>query len=200
MTLSRLAVLVSGEGTNLQVLLDQAQSGKIPAKIALVISDRKKARALERSRNAGVEALWISPKSYSSREDYDVELVKTLRERKIDWVILAGFMRILSPVFVQAFPARILNIHPALLPAYPGLHAIERAFQAGEKKIGVTVHFVDEGVDTGPIVLQDAVSVKPNETLEALTARVHALEHRLYPQAICKVLNRDIKDLRADLK
>ncbi len=190
--LPQLAVLASGFGSNLQVILDGVAQGEIPGEVKLVLSDQGKAHALERARKASVEAVVLSPQRFSSREEYDQNLVNVLRDHQIDWVVLAGFMRILSPVFLAEFSGKVVNIHPALLPKYPGTHAIERAFEAGDQEVGVTVHFVDEGVDTGPIIMQEGFEVEPNETLDQLTERVHTLEHRIYPKAINKVLKGEV--------
>lgn len=186
--LPRLAILASGEGSNLQVILDEVNAGTIEAQVALVVSDRKKANALNRGAKAGCPTLHISRKEFPEREVFDTELVKHLKAAHVDWVILAGFMRILSPVFIRAFQGRILNIHPALLPKYPGIHSIERAYQNHDLETGATVHFVDDGVDTGPIILQESLPIVPGESLETLTERVHAIEHRIYPEAIRRVL------------
>ena len=189
----KLAVLASGSGSNLQAILDEVQAGKIPAEVRVVLSDKKEAYALKRAEAAGVEAICLPPKAYPSREAHDQAIVDELRMRHVDWVILAGYIRILGADFVRAFAGKILNIHPALLPKYPGIHSIERAVQAGEKEVGVTVHFVDEGVDTGPIIVQEPLPVSNSETLERLTERVHGLEHRLYPEAIRRVLAGDVR-------
>jgi len=188
LSLPRIAIFASGEGTNLQAILDEVRESKLAVEVSVVISDKKKANALHRARTFGCEALFVSTKAYPHREAYDEALVHLLQDRKIDYVLLAGFMRILSPVFVQAFTGRILNIHPALLPKYRGLHAIERAHKNQDAQAGVTVHFVDEGVDTGSIILQEALPIGIGESLESLTQRVHEVEHRLYPEAIRKVL------------
>jgi phosphoribosylglycinamide formyltransferase 1 len=186
--LPKLAVFASGNGSNLQAIVDGCASGEIKARVAFVFSDKKDAFALTRAEKVGIPTVQISPKTYATREEYDTVVAQTVRERTVDWVILAGFMRILTPKFVRPFLGKIINIHPALLPAYPGTHSIERAYEAKEKRIGVTVHFVDEGVDTGPIILQDSIEVNPGESLESVTERVHELEHRLYPAAITRVL------------
>ncbi|HEX3176060.1 MAG TPA: phosphoribosylglycinamide formyltransferase [Methylomirabilota bacterium] len=177
-------VLVSGRGSNLQALLDACAQPRFPARIVVVISDREQAPALERARAAGVEALWINPKDFADRESFDAALVRELQARGVGLVCNAGFMRILSPVYVRAFAGRALNIHPSLLPAFPGLHAQRQALDHGAKIAGVTVHFVDEGLDNGPIVLQAAVPVEPGDTEATLSARILAEEHRLYPAAV----------------
>ncbi|HEX2441760.1 MAG TPA: phosphoribosylglycinamide formyltransferase [Methylomirabilota bacterium] len=179
-----LGVLVSGRGSNLQAILDACARPAFPARVAVVISDRERAVALERARAAGVEALWINPKDFTDRESFDLALVRELTTRGVGLVCHAGFMRILSPVYVRAFAGRALNIHPSLLPAFPGLHAQRQALDHGVKVSGATVHFVDEGMDTGPIVLQAAVPVEPGDTEDTLAARILEQEHRLYPRAI----------------
>jgi phosphoribosylglycinamide formyltransferase 1 len=179
-----LGVLVSGRGSNLQAILDACARPAFPARVAVVISDRERAVALERARAAGVEALWINPKDFTDRESFDLVLVRELTTRGVGLVCHAGFMRILSPVYVRAFAGRALNIHPSLLPAFPGLHAQRQALDHGVKVSGATVHFVDEGMDTGPIVLQAAVPVEPGDTEDTLAARILEQEHRLYPRAI----------------
>ena len=180
----RIGVLVSGRGSNLQAILDACARPGYPAQVTVVISDRERALALERARAAGVEALWINPKDFADRESFDAELVRELTARGVGLMCHAGFMRILSPVYVRAFAGRALNIHPSLLPAFPGLHAQRQALDHGAKVAGATVHFVDEGMDSGPIVLQAAVAVEPNDTEETLSARILVQEHRLYPEAI----------------
>ena len=194
----RLAVFCSGKGTNLQAILGaclprrpasrtgrQADRRKrLPATVALVVSDQAKAYALKRARRFGVETLILNPDDFPSRPAYERTLLRHLKRRKIDYILLAGFMRILSPAFVRAYRNRILNIHPALLPAFPGAHAVRDALRAGARMTGVTVHLVDGGVDTGPIVLQEAVPVQSHDTEKTLHERIHRLEHRLYPKAI----------------
>ena len=179
-----IGVLASGRGSNLQAILDAARTPGYPARVAVVISDHETAAALERARTAGVEAVFLNPKDHGDRAAYETALVGTLAARGVGLVCLAGFMRILGPPFVRAFPRRILNIHPSLLPAFPGLHAQRQALEYGVRVAGATVHFVDEGVDTGPIVLQASVPVQPDDTEETLSARILAEEHRLYPEAI----------------
>jgi phosphoribosylglycinamide formyltransferase 1 len=179
-----LGVLASGRGSNLQALLEACARPGFPARVAVVISDRERAPALEHARGAGVEALWVNPKDFGDREAFDLALVHELRSRGVGLVCHAGFMRILSPAYVRAFAGRALNIHPSLLPAFPGLHAQRQALDHGAKVSGATVHFIDDGVDTGPIVLQAAVPVEPSDTEETLSARILVEEHRLYPEAV----------------
>jgi phosphoribosylglycinamide formyltransferase 1 len=177
-------VLVSGRGSNLQALLDACAAPDFPARVVVVISDREHAPALERARAAGIEAVWVNPKDFGTRESFDLTLVRELEKRQVGLVCHAGFMRILSAAYVQAFAGRALNIHPSLLPAFPGLHAQRQALEHGAKVAGCTVHFVDEAVDAGPIVLQAAVAVEPDDTEETLSARILKEEHRLYPAAV----------------
>jgi len=179
-----LGVLVSGRGSNLQAILDACARPGFPARVAVVISDRERAVALERARAAGVEALWVNPKDFADRESFDLALVRELTQRGVGLVCHAGFMRILSPAYVRAFAGRALNIHPSLLPSFPGLHAQRQALDHGARVSGATVHFVDEGMDTGPIVLQAAVPIEPGDTEDTLAARILVQEHRLYPEAI----------------
>jgi phosphoribosylglycinamide formyltransferase-1 len=180
----RVGVLASGRGTNLQALLDAGSRPDYPAVIAVVVSDREDSRALARARAAGVSALFVNPKDYGDRNAYETILTKRLQESDVGLVCLAGFMRILGPTFVRAWQGRLMNIHPSLLPAFPGLNAQRQALDHGVKIAGATVHFVDEGVDTGPIVLQAAVPVQATDTEETLAARILVEEHRIYPEAV----------------
>jgi phosphoribosylglycinamide formyltransferase-1 len=194
-TSPRIAVLCSGRGTNLQAIIRAIRAGRLHARIAVVISDRADAWALTRAKRAGLQAACVAPKRFPTRERFERHLIKLLEAHRVRLVCLAGFMRVLSPVFVRRFAHRILNIHPALLPAFPGSHAIRDALAWGVKVTGVTVHLVDEQVDHGPIVLQEALAIRPGETEASLLKRVHRIEHRLYPRAIQLML-----DGRARLK
>jgi len=181
----RVGVLASGRGSNLQALLDASARPGYPAEVALVISDRERAAALDRARAAGVEALFVNPKDFGDREAFDLALVREFTARRVGLVCNAGYMRILSVAYVRAFAGRAMNIHPSLLPAFPGLHAQRQALEHGAKVAGATVHFVDDGpVDTGPIILQASVPVQPDDTEDSLSARILAEEHRLYPEAV----------------
>ena len=179
-----LGVLVSGNGSNLQAILDAVQSKQLDARIRLVVSNREQAYAIERARAAGVPAVVCSHRGMGSREAYDEKLVSVLREAGVEYVVLAGFMRILSPLFVRAFRGRVLNIHPALLPSFPGVNALGQALAHGVKVTGVTVHWVDDGVDTGPIIAQRAVPILPSDDEAALAKRVHSVEHELYVEVL----------------
>ena len=180
----RIGVLASGSGSNLQAILDACASGSIPAQVAVVVCNVAGARALERAEAAGVPAILLAHGQYPTRDAYDAELVSLLRKHGVQLVCLAGFMRLLTPVLLSAFQNSILNIHPSLLPAYPGLHAVKKALTAGARVSGCTVHIVDEGTDTGPIVIQAAVPVLEGDTEETLAARILMMEHRCYPRAI----------------
>jgi phosphoribosylglycinamide formyltransferase 1 len=181
---TRLGVLVSGRGTNLQVIIDGIASGAVPARLAVVVSDRETAPALDRARRHGAPAVFLNPKDVEDRAAYDAALARVLRDHSVDLVCLAGFMRLLGPTFLEAFPGRVLNIHPSLLPAFPGLGAQRQALAHGVKISGATVHFVDEGVDSGPIIAQEAVPVRSGDTEQTLSDRILEVEHRIYPLAI----------------
>ena len=181
--MKRIGVLVSGRGSNLQALLDAARREDLGGEVAVVVSNVEGAFGLERARQAGIPAVFRDHRG-QKRESYDAEIVEILRAHQVDLVCLAGFMRLLSPVFVRAFPGRIVNIHPALLPAFPGLDAQRQAWEHGAKVSGATVHLVDEGLDSGPIVAQEAVSVLSSDTAQTLADRILEAEHRLYPRAV----------------
>ena len=182
--LLRVGVLASGRGSNLQALLDASARPGFPARVVVVVSDREDARALARATERGVAAVFVNPKDHGDRATYDGAVSRVLEAHQVGLVCLAGFMRLLSPAFVRAWSGRVMNIHPSLLPAFPGLAAQRQALERGVKVAGATVHFVDEGLDTGPIVLQSAVPVEPADTEETLSARILAEEHRLYPEAV----------------
>lgn len=180
--MTKLAVLCSGRGTDLQSIIDAIAAGTLQAEISIVLTDKPKVRALERAESAGIKNLCVDRKLFATRAEFESELLKHLAE--IDLVVLAGFMRILSPEFVKKFQGRLMNIHPSLLPAFPGAHAHRDALAYGVKVSGCTVHFVDEGTDSGPIILQAAVEVLAGDTEETLSARILEQEHIIYPQAI----------------
>jgi phosphoribosylglycinamide formyltransferase 1 len=178
--LLNLGVLVSGTGSNLQAILDAIAAGTLNARVKVVISNRAGVQALARARAAGVPALTIPHKDFPSREAFDRALVSALHEAEVDWIVLAGFMRVLTPEFLHAYPGRIINIHPALLPAFPGVDAARQALDYGVKITGCTVHFVDQGVDSGKIIAQRAVHVEAADDLATLAARIHGAEHELF--------------------
>jgi len=179
----KIAVLISGRGSNFKSLHDAILTGKINAEIALVFSNKEEAPGLGIARERGLEALYLNPKLLASREDYDREVIHQIRKRDIDLVCLAGYMRVLTPLFCQQFKHRIMNIHPALLPSFPGLHVQQKAIDWGVRFSGATVHFVSEEVDMGPIILQAVVPVLQDDTEENLAARILVEEHKIYPEA-----------------
>jgi phosphoribosylglycinamide formyltransferase-1 len=180
----RVAVLVSGSGTNLQALLDAQRAKTLGAKVAVVISNKPGVAALDRAAQAGVPTVVISHKDYGSREGFDAALAAAVRAWSADLVVLAGFMRLLTPTFLNDFPGRVINIHPSLLPAFPGVDAQAQAWHYGVKVTGCTVHFVDAGTDTGPIIAQSSVAVHDDDTVDTLRARILAEEHQLLPRVV----------------
>ncbi|SEA65568.1 formyltetrahydrofolate-dependent phosphoribosylglycinamide formyltransferase [Desulfuromusa kysingii] len=180
----RIAILASGGGTNLQSIIDLSQKGLLDAHICLVLSNNPEAGALQRAQRAGINTACIDHRVFASREEFDQTVVTTLKDAGAELIVLAGFMRIISEIFLDAFPQRIINIHPALLPSFPGLHVQRKAIEYGAKFTGCTVHFVDSGVDTGPIIAQAVVPICPDDSEETLAARILQQEHQIYPQAI----------------
>lgn len=180
----RIGALVSGSGTNLQSIMDACESSAVDAEVVVVISNVEGAYALERARKRSIPAEVVPHGDYPDRDAYDRELVRILRSHRVDLVVLAGFMRVLTPGFLEGFPERVMNIHPALLPSFPGLGVRLKAIEYGVRFSGCTVHFVDAGVDTGPIIIQAVVPVYPDDTEEELKDRILALEHKIYPKAI----------------
>jgi phosphoribosylglycinamide formyltransferase 1 len=182
-------VLISGRGSNLQSIIDAVKAGRLDATIAVVISNRPEAPGLQRAQDAGIETVCLSPRAYGGRGAYDRAIADILTSRQVDLVCLAGFMRLIGPPLLNRFPNRILNIHPSLLPAFPGLDAQRQALDHGVRVSGATVHLVDAELDGGPIVMQAAVPVLAGDTVETLAARILVEEHRLYPEAIALVLD-----------
>jgi phosphoribosylglycinamide formyltransferase-1 len=182
--LLKLGVLISGNGSNLQSIIDHIEKGSLRAIIKIVISNNPDAYGTIRAKKHGIPVVILKHTDFKNKEDFDLELIKILKSNQVDLVILAGFMRILTPAFLKAFSHKIMNIHPALLPSFPGIHGQKQAVEYGVKISGCTVHFVDEGVDTGPIIIQSAVQVLDDDTEETLAARILKKEHMIYPQAI----------------
>jgi phosphoribosylglycinamide formyltransferase-1 len=182
-----LGVLVSGNGSNLQAILDAVESGALPASVKLVLSNKADAYALERAERAGAPRRVISHREFASREDFDRAMIAALREAGAEWIVLAGFMRVVTPVFLSAFEHRVINIHPSLLPAFPGAHAQRQAVAYGVKVSGCTVHFVDQGTDTGPIIAQRAVLVRADDDETALGDRILVEEHRLLVEVLSAI-------------
>ena len=185
--MTRLGVLLSGRGSNFEAIFRNIEAGRIPAQMSVVIGNRADAPGLAKARELGLQTVCLPSKGLD-REVFDGQLIAALREHGVEWVILAGYMRILSAAFIRAFPQRILNIHPSLLPAFPGLDAQHQAFDYGVKITGCTVHFVDEHLDHGPIVMQAAVAVEAAETADDLSARILTEEHRIYSESIRRLL------------
>jgi phosphoribosylglycinamide formyltransferase-1 len=179
-----IVVFASGRGTNFSAIIRAVKKGKIKAHLALLVCDNPAAGAIARARRAGIKVLLINREDFASKKDFELSIIQHLREEKIDLIVLAGFMRILGAEILREYKDRILNIHPALLPSFTGAHGIKDAFDYGVKVTGVTVHFVDEEMDHGPIILQEAVKIKDDDTPESLEARIHKAEHKLYPEAI----------------
>lgn len=177
-------VLASGSGTNLQAIIDATEKGEISAKVVVVISDVENAYCLERAKKHNIPAIFVNRKNFSSKDDYEREILKYLKNYNVDLVVLAGYMRIVGKIIIDEYRNKIMNIHPALLPSFPGLEAWCQAIEYGVKISGATVHFVDEGMDTGPIILQEAVPVFDNDTPEILHKRIQQVEHKIYPKAI----------------
>lgn len=190
--MKKLGILLSGRGSNFEAIARNIQSGKIAAEIAIVISNKEGAKGLEIARQFGIQAVCI-PSKGKEREAFEQELVAALREAQVDLVVLAGFMRVLTPFFIRAFQGRILNIHPTLLPSFPGVDAQKQALEYGAKFTGCTVHFVDEGVDTGAVVCQAVVPIQDDDTVETLAARILKEEHRIYTEAINLVIEDKIR-------
>ncbi|WP_316572891.1 phosphoribosylglycinamide formyltransferase [Neobacillus sp. YIM B06451] len=186
--MKNVAVFASGNGSNFQAILEAVGNGRLKANIRLLVCDRPGAFAVERARSAGIETLVFNPKEFSGKEAYENLISEKLSEASIDWIVLAGYMRLLGPVLLSAYGGRIVNIHPSLLPAYPGKDAIGQALAAGATRTGVTVHYVDEGMDTGPAISQVEVPIAAGETHESLQAKIQEVEHRLYPAVLQTLL------------
>ena len=179
-----LGVLASGRGSNFQAIVDSIEAGRLNAVVKLLVVDNPDAVAVERANKHSVEHLCINPKDFTTKDDFFLRIARELKARSVELVILAGFMRVVKKPLIDAFPNRIMNIHPALLPSFPGLHGQRQAVDYGVRITGCTVHFVDEGMDTGPVIIQAAVPVSPNDTEESLSERILKLEHRIFPEAI----------------
>ena len=187
--MKNLGVLISGRGSNLQALIDS----QLPAQIKVVISDKADAYGLERAKKYNIEAIYINPKDFKDKNTYELEIVKVLKKHDVELVCLAGYMRIVGEVLLEHYEGKMVNIHPSLLPAFPGLHAQKQALEHGVKVSGATVHFVDSGCDTGPIIIQSSVPVLENDTEETLSARILEQEHKIYPQAVKLIAEGKIK-------
>ncbi|MCR8660157.1 phosphoribosylglycinamide formyltransferase [Paenibacillus endoradicis] len=180
----RIAVFASGQGSNFQAIVDAVQEKKLDVSIELLVCDKPLAPVVARAEQAGVEAFVFKPKNYASREAYEKEILAIMQQKQIDLVVLAGYMRIITPILVEPYYGRMLNVHPSMLPSFPGVNALGQALDYGVKVTGVTVHFVDGGLDSGPIVAQQAVIIEDGDTEESLAVRIHAIEQQLYPEVI----------------
>jgi phosphoribosylglycinamide formyltransferase 1 len=180
----KFAVFASGNGTNLQAMIDAVKAGEITAELALVFSDNRKAQALKRAEEAGIKTLALEKRDYATPQSFERDIVIYLREHEIDFIVLAGYMKLLSPFFIKEFPSQIINIHPSLLPSFKGIHGIKDTFTYGCKTAGITVHFVDDKMDHGPIIIQESIKVRDDDTLDTLTERIHELEHKTYPKIV----------------
>ncbi len=180
----KLGVLVSGGGTNLQAIIDAIDAGELDAQIVLVVSSNPSAYGIERAKKAGIKTLVMQVSDYDNPKNADAQISKALKDAKADYVAMAGYMRMVTPTLLDAFPNKVINLHPALLPSFAGAHGIEDAFNYGVKITGITVHFANEEMDAGPIIAQRAVEIKENDTLESLETKIHAAEHELYPQVL----------------
>lgn len=188
--MKRFAVFASGSGSNFQAIVDKVQSGELSAELSMLICDQPGAYAIERARKARIPSFVFYAKDYPSKADYEKEISFLLKERNVDFIVLAGYMRLIGPTLLKEFEGRIVNIHPSLLPDFPGKDAIGQALAAKAKWSGVTIHFVDEGMDTGPIIVQERVRVEESETRESLQKKIQAIEHKLYPSILQMLLTR----------
>lgn len=188
----RVAILASGSGSNFEVIANAFQNGSINGELVFVFSDRRKAFVHQRAEKLHVKSYAFSPKEFTDRAAYEAELLELLQKHEIDLIVLAGYLRMIGKTLLRHFPKRIINIHPSLLPSFPGLHGIEDAFSYGVKVTGVTIHYVDEGMDTGPIIAQKAVVIDRDETLESLTVKIHQAEHELYPKVLAEIIQKGV--------
>ena len=179
-----IAVFASGSGSNFEAIMNAIENGNLQAKVSLVVCDKPGAKVIERANKFGIESFVAVPKNYENKAAYEREIVRQLTDKKVDFIVLAGYMRLIGETLLTQYRGKIVNVHPSLLPAFPGLDAVGQAFQAGVKITGVTIHFVDEGMDTGPIIAQTVVTIEQGETIEMLEKKIHDIEHTLYPQTL----------------
>ena len=189
----KIAIFASGTGSNFAAIEQAVRNGQIKAEIALLVSDQTGAAVIKKAEDAGIPTLVLKPKSFLSKRDYEQVILDALKQKSVSFIVLAGYMRLIGPTLLREFPNSIINIHPSLLPAFPGLHAIEQAFEAGVKVTGVSIHFVDEGMDTGPILSQRAVDILEDDSINTLETRIHIIEHDLYPETLSNLLNDEDK-------
>jgi phosphoribosylglycinamide formyltransferase 1 len=192
--MKNIAIFASGSGTNFQAIVDAVKNGIVPARVALLVCDKPGAKVIERAERERIPTFVFSPKDYDSKAEFEQAILAELRKREIEFIALAGYMRLIGPTLLDAYEGKIVNIHPSLLPSFPGKDAIGQAYRAGVKVTGVTIHYVDEGMDTGPIIAQRAIAIHEGESLAQLEARIHEVEHELYPAVLKTLLEHDGKD------
>lgn len=198
-TKRRIAVFASGNGSNFQSIIDQVQSGELSANVCLLVCDQKQALVIKRAEKAGIPTFVFCAKDFQSKVDYEKRILIELQQYSVDWIILAGYMRLIGQTLLSVYENRIVNIHPSLLPAFPGKDAIGQAISANVKVTGITIHFIDEGMDTGPIISQKACEIEDNDNLERLQSKIQALEHKWYPIVLQQLfIKEDIKESRVD--
>ncbi|WMT20318.1 phosphoribosylglycinamide formyltransferase [Parageobacillus toebii] len=192
--MKNIAIFASGSGTNFQAIVDAVKNGIVPARVALLVCDKPGAKVIERAERERIPTFIFSPKDYDSKAEFEQAILAELRKHEIEFIALAGYMRLIGPTLLDAYEGKIVNIHPSLLPAFPGKDAIGQAYRAGVKITGVTIHYVDEGMDTGPIIAQRAIAIHEGESLAQLEERIHEVEHELYPAVLKTLLEHDRKD------
>ncbi|MFB5165489.1 phosphoribosylglycinamide formyltransferase [Geobacillus sp. NFOSA3] len=192
--MKNIAIFASGSGTNFQAIVDAVKNGIVPARVALLVCDKPGAKVIERAERERIPTFVFSPKDYDSKAEFEQAILAELRKHEIEFIALAGYMRLIGPTLLDAYEGKIVNIHPSLLPAFPGKDAIGQAYRAGVKITGVTIHYVDEGMDTGPIIAQRAIAIHEGESLAQLEERIHEVEHELYPAVLKTLLEHDRKD------
>ncbi|MCD7034424.1 phosphoribosylglycinamide formyltransferase [Metabacillus sp. GX 13764] len=191
--MKKAAVFASGNGSNFQAIVDAAKSGGLAADISLLVSDREKAYAAERAKAEGIPAFVFHPKQYETKAAFEREILSALKAKGVEWIFLAGYMRLIGPTLLEAYEQRIVNLHPSLLPAFPGKDAVKQAMDAGATETGISVHFVDAGMDTGPIIAQKPISIEKSDTLDSLTEKIHRAEHSFYPYVLQKIIEEKAK-------
>lgn len=191
--MKKAAVFASGNGSNFQAIVDAAKSGGLAADISLLVSDREKAYAVERAKGEGIPSFVFQPKQYESKAAFEQEILSALKAKDVEWIFLAGYMRLIGPTLLNAYEQRIVNLHPSLLPAFPGKDAVRQAMDAGAAETGISVHFVDAGMDTGPIIAQKPISIEKSDTLDSLTEKIHRTEHSFYPYVLQKIIEENAK-------
>lgn len=191
----KIAIFASGSGTNAEAIIQAVKRGQLQAEIALIVSDNPAAKVIERAKSHGVPVVSYSPKTFENKAAYEQKVVEALKERDISFIVLAGYMRLIGPTLLGEYEGKMVNIHPSLLPSFPGLDAIDQAFQAKVRVTGVTIHYVDAGMDTGPIIDQEPVRIDPTDSIDSLREKVQAVEHELYPRTLQMIFGKEAKGL-----